>query len=268
MASASPICLMARATPIWHQRLSHLNFDTINDLEKNDLVFSLPKFKYAKEHLCPSCEQGKRKRASHPPNPVPNSKQQLHLLHMDLCGQMRVASINGKRVYNQRTKKIMETMNVMFDELSAMAFEQNSSKPGLQSLIFGQISSKLELTYASSTITSKRPSERDLDILFEPLHNEYLSGQPLEAPRTVHAAPVIQNLQVLSTSTSIQDSAPTPTNSSNTLISSHNVDEQSQPHAQQQGNQALLPTASAADDVPKCRVRGRFICQSFYHTFH
>nr|GFB81839.1 retrovirus-related Pol polyprotein from transposon TNT 1-94 [Tanacetum cinerariifolium] len=58
MASASPICLMARATPtkswLWHQRLSHLNFDTINDLAKNDLVFGLPKFKYAKEHLCPS----------------------------------------------------------------------------------------------------------------------------------------------------------------------------------------------------------------------
>nr|GFB53487.1 retrovirus-related Pol polyprotein from transposon TNT 1-94 [Tanacetum cinerariifolium] len=57
----------------------------------------LPKFKYAKEHLCPSCEQGKRKRASHPPKPVSNSKQRLHLLHMDLCGPMRVASINGKR---------------------------------------------------------------------------------------------------------------------------------------------------------------------------
>nr|GFA33999.1 integrase, catalytic region, zinc finger, CCHC-type, peptidase aspartic, catalytic [Tanacetum cinerariifolium] len=55
MESASPICLMARATLIkswlWHQRLSHLNFDTINDLAKNDLVSSLPKFKYAKEHL-------------------------------------------------------------------------------------------------------------------------------------------------------------------------------------------------------------------------
>nr|GEU69207.1 hypothetical protein [Tanacetum cinerariifolium] len=57
MASASPICLMARATPtkswLWHQRLSHLNFDTINDLAKNDLVFDLLKFKYAKEHLAP-----------------------------------------------------------------------------------------------------------------------------------------------------------------------------------------------------------------------
>nr|GFA35964.1 hypothetical protein [Tanacetum cinerariifolium] len=101
MASASPICLMARASPtkswLWHQRLSHLNFDTINDLAKNDLVSSLPKFKYAKEHLCPSCEQGKSKRASHPPKPVPNSKQRLYLLQMDLCGPMRVVRLNGKR---------------------------------------------------------------------------------------------------------------------------------------------------------------------------
>nr|GFC80478.1 retrovirus-related Pol polyprotein from transposon TNT 1-94 [Tanacetum cinerariifolium] len=100
MASASPICLMARASStkswLWHQRLSHLNFDTINDLAKNDLVAGLPKFKYHKEHICPSCEQGKSKRAYHPPKPVLNSRQRLHLLHMDLCGPMRIASINGK----------------------------------------------------------------------------------------------------------------------------------------------------------------------------
>nr|GFA68597.1 retrovirus-related Pol polyprotein from transposon TNT 1-94 [Tanacetum cinerariifolium] len=101
MASASPICLMARASStkswLWHQRLSHLNFVTINDLARNDLVLGLPKFKYHKEYLCPSYEQGKSKRASHLPKPVPNSRQRLHLLHMDLCGPMRIASINGKR---------------------------------------------------------------------------------------------------------------------------------------------------------------------------
>nr|GEY68542.1 retrovirus-related Pol polyprotein from transposon TNT 1-94 [Tanacetum cinerariifolium] len=101
MAYASPICLMAHASStkswLWHQRLSHLNFNAINDLAKNDLVAGLPKFKYHKEHLCPSCEQGKSKRASHPPKPVPNSRQRLNLLHMDLYGPMRIASINGKR---------------------------------------------------------------------------------------------------------------------------------------------------------------------------
>nr|GEY28256.1 retrovirus-related Pol polyprotein from transposon TNT 1-94 [Tanacetum cinerariifolium] len=101
MASASPICLMDRASStkswLWHQCLYHLNFDTINDLAKNDLVSGLPKFKYHKEHLCPSCEQAKSKRASHPPKPVPNSRQRLHFLYIDLCGPIRIASINGKR---------------------------------------------------------------------------------------------------------------------------------------------------------------------------
>nr|GEZ76727.1 copia protein [Tanacetum cinerariifolium]GEZ76734.1 copia protein [Tanacetum cinerariifolium] len=60
-------------------------------------ILGLFKFKYHKEHLCSSCEQGKSKRASHPPKPVPNSRQRLHLLHMDLCGLMRIASKNGKR---------------------------------------------------------------------------------------------------------------------------------------------------------------------------
>nr|GEU50844.1 uncharacterized mitochondrial protein AtMg00810-like [Tanacetum cinerariifolium] len=98
MACESPICLMARATStnlwLWHQCLSNLNFDTINDLAKNDLVVGLLKFKYHKEHLCPLCEQEKSKKASHPPKPVPNSRQRLTLLHMDLCGPMRIESIN------------------------------------------------------------------------------------------------------------------------------------------------------------------------------
>nr|GEY54033.1 integrase, catalytic region, zinc finger, CCHC-type, peptidase aspartic, catalytic [Tanacetum cinerariifolium] len=78
MASTSPIFLIARATStkswLWHQRLSHLNFETINDLAKNNLVTSLLKFRYNKEHLYPSCEQGKSKKAPHPPKHVPNSK--------------------------------------------------------------------------------------------------------------------------------------------------------------------------------------------------
>nr|GFA76706.1 integrase, catalytic region, zinc finger, CCHC-type, peptidase aspartic, catalytic [Tanacetum cinerariifolium] len=71
----------------------------VRNLEGVDLLKGdrLPIFMYHKENLCPSYEQGKSKRASHPPKPVPNSRQRLHLLHMDLCGPMRIASINGKR---------------------------------------------------------------------------------------------------------------------------------------------------------------------------
>ncbi|GJT51839.1 retrovirus-related pol polyprotein from transposon TNT 1-94 [Tanacetum coccineum] len=101
MAASSPVCLMSKATStkswLWHRRLSHLNFGTINDLTRLDLVDGLPKFKYGKDHLCSACERGKSKKASHPPKLVPSDHFKLELLHMDLCGPMRVASINGKK---------------------------------------------------------------------------------------------------------------------------------------------------------------------------
>nr|GEV71389.1 retrovirus-related Pol polyprotein from transposon TNT 1-94 [Tanacetum cinerariifolium] len=352
MAYASPICLMAHATStkswLWHQRLSHLNFDTINDLSKNDLVTGLPKFKYHKENLCPSCEQGKSKRASHQPKLVLNSKNRLCLLHGDLCGPMRVESINGKRyimvivddysrytlvhflrskdeapkiktslkkitvllqapVIIVRTNNSIEFKNHMLQEyfnsvgishqassvhtpqqngvverrnctlveaartilifshaplflwdeaiattcytqnrsiihrqfdktpyqlingkkpnisflhvfgalwylkndredirklgakgdigfFIAMTFEQSSLKPGLQSMTSRQISSRLDLTYALSIITTQQPAKCELDLLFEATHDDYIGGQPLAAPRTVPAA---QKPQVL-----------------------------------------------------------------------
>nr|GFA41805.1 hypothetical protein [Tanacetum cinerariifolium] len=89
-------------------------------------------------------------------------------------------------VYNRRTKKIMETMNVSVDELSAMAFEQRSSKPGLQSMTSRHISSGLDLTYAPSTITTQQPSEGELDLLFEAMYDDYIGGQPSATARTDH----------------------------------------------------------------------------------
>nr|GFC34309.1 hypothetical protein [Tanacetum cinerariifolium] len=82
---------------LWHRRLSHLNFDTINLMSKNDIMIGLPKLKFVKDHICSSCELGKAKRKSFHTKLTPSLKRRLHLLHMDLCGPMHVASINGKR---------------------------------------------------------------------------------------------------------------------------------------------------------------------------
>ncbi|GJY45023.1 retrovirus-related pol polyprotein from transposon TNT 1-94 [Tanacetum coccineum] len=99
--SSTLICFMAKASPtqawLWHQRLSHLNFDYITLLSKKDIVTGLPKLKYVKDQLCSSCEMSKAKRSSFKSKAVPSSKGRLNLLHMDLCGPMRVASINGKK---------------------------------------------------------------------------------------------------------------------------------------------------------------------------
>nr|GEY09640.1 integrase, catalytic region, zinc finger, CCHC-type, peptidase aspartic, catalytic [Tanacetum cinerariifolium] len=63
VASNSSTCLLAKASSsqswLWHQRLSHLNFATINNLVKNNLVQGLPKMKFEKDHLCSACERGK-----------------------------------------------------------------------------------------------------------------------------------------------------------------------------------------------------------------
>ncbi|GKE91660.1 retrovirus-related pol polyprotein from transposon TNT 1-94, partial [Tanacetum coccineum] len=97
----NPICLMAKATSsqtwLWHRRLSHLNFDTINLLSKNNIVTSLPKLKFIKDYLCSFCKLGKAKRKSFHIKTTPSSKRRLQLLHMDLCGPMRIESINGKK---------------------------------------------------------------------------------------------------------------------------------------------------------------------------
>nr|GFA85227.1 hypothetical protein [Tanacetum cinerariifolium] len=101
VASNSSTCLLAKASSsqswLWHQRLSHLNFATINNLVKNNLAQGLPKMKFKKDHLCSACEQGKIHRKHHKSKTTFASNKPLYLLHIDLCGPMRVQSINGNR---------------------------------------------------------------------------------------------------------------------------------------------------------------------------
>nr|GFC15840.1 Gag-Pol polyprotein [Tanacetum cinerariifolium] len=115
------------------------------------------------------------------------------------------------RVYNRRTKKIIETMNVSFDELSAMAFEQRSSKPGLQSMTSGQIT----------------------------MYDDYIGGQPSATARTLSPAQEPQVRQSSTASSTIADTAPIPTNSSshatNIPITLQDVDELN-PNAMVDGN--------------------------------
>nr|GEV89378.1 retrovirus-related Pol polyprotein from transposon TNT 1-94 [Tanacetum cinerariifolium] len=64
---------------------------------KNNLVQGLLKMKFEKDHLCFACEQGKIHQKHHKSKMAFASNKPLYLLHMDLCGPMRVESINGKR---------------------------------------------------------------------------------------------------------------------------------------------------------------------------
>nr|GEW50264.1 hypothetical protein [Tanacetum cinerariifolium] len=211
---------------LWHQRLSHLNFDTINDLTKNDLVSGLPKFKYHKEHICPSCEQGKSKRASHPPKPVPNSRHRLHLLHMDLCCPMRIASINGKRSGLDLTyaPSTITTQQPTEDELDllfeAMYDDYIGGQPlaDSRSVSAAQAHQVRQTSMTSTSIAETTPTPTNS------------SSQAENFPKT-----------------------------------SQDVDElnSQQQHAQQQGNQASIQSKNVADNVPNAMFDGNMFVNPF-----
>ncbi|GJZ90281.1 retrovirus-related pol polyprotein from transposon TNT 1-94 [Tanacetum coccineum] len=95
MLKTSSICLLSKASKtkswLWHRRLSHLNFGTLNKLAKDGLARGIPRLKFQKDHLCSACALGKSKKSSHQPKAEDTNQEKLYLLHMDLCGPMRVA---------------------------------------------------------------------------------------------------------------------------------------------------------------------------------
>ncbi|GJR27581.1 retrovirus-related pol polyprotein from transposon TNT 1-94 [Tanacetum coccineum] len=253
----------------------------------------LPKLKYQKDHLCSACALGKSKKHSHKPKAEDSIQEKLYLLHMDLCGPMRIQSINGRKyilviihdysrftwvkfllskdevpefvikflkmiqvrlnatvcnirtdngtdfvnqtlkayyeeveishqtsvaylgklkpkadigifvgyapakkafqIYNKRTRMIIETIHVDFDELTTMASKQFSSGPGLKLLTPGTISSGLVQNIPSST-PYVPPTKNYWEILFQPMFDEYLNPPPsvdLQVPAVIAPEPAV-----------------------------------------------------------------------------
>nr|GFB79386.1 hypothetical protein [Tanacetum cinerariifolium] len=94
MVASSPICLLSKASKtkfwLWCRCLSHLNFVAINHLARQGLVRGLPKLKFEKDHLCSACAIGKSTKKTHKPKSKDTNQEKLYLLHMDLCGLMRI----------------------------------------------------------------------------------------------------------------------------------------------------------------------------------
>ncbi|GJQ98836.1 retrovirus-related pol polyprotein from transposon TNT 1-94 [Tanacetum coccineum] len=117
MMASSPICLLLKASKtkswLWHRRLSHLNFGAINHLARHGLVRGLPKLKFEKDHLCSACAIGKSKKKPHKPKSEDTNQENLYLLHMDLCGLMRVASINRKKSKDEASDFIIKFLKMI-----------------------------------------------------------------------------------------------------------------------------------------------------------
>nr|GEU97295.1 retrovirus-related Pol polyprotein from transposon TNT 1-94 [Tanacetum cinerariifolium] len=276
--SPNPFFLMAKATSsqawLWHSRLSHLNFDTINLLSKNDIVIGLPKLNFIKDHLCSSWINHQTSVARTPEQNgvverrnrtlveaartmlsvakvslffwaeaiattcftqncslvIPrHDKTPYHIIddrkssvkffyifgslcyivkdgeNLDKMSEKGDACIfvgyftqsRAYRVFNKRTRVIVETIHVNFDELPQMALDHISSDPEPQcqrtalehdSLSFG-LQCRENVPYVVDTVTTSN----ELDLLFSLMFNELLNGSSQNINR---AKMIAENAQV------------------------------------------------------------------------
>ncbi|GJT52111.1 retrovirus-related pol polyprotein from transposon TNT 1-94, partial [Tanacetum coccineum] len=93
-------CLFAKATidksNLWHSRLGHINFKTMNKLVRGNLVRGLPSKPFENDHNCVACQKRKQHKVSYKTKLVSSISQPLQMLHMDLFGPTSVRSINHK----------------------------------------------------------------------------------------------------------------------------------------------------------------------------
>ncbi|GJT18034.1 putative ribonuclease H-like domain-containing protein [Tanacetum coccineum] len=94
-------CLVAKATldesMLWHRRLGHINFKTINKLDKDNLVRGLSAKCFENDQTCVACLKGKQHKASCKSKIQNSITQPLFMLHMDLFGLTFVSSLMNKK---------------------------------------------------------------------------------------------------------------------------------------------------------------------------
>nr|GFA78117.1 hypothetical protein [Tanacetum cinerariifolium] len=200
MASASPICLMARASTtkscvgISHQVSSvrtpqqngvvEQRNRTLVEATRTMLIFSRAPFFLWAEAIATACFTQNRSIVHCHFNKTPyelinERKPDISFLHVfrALCypknDREDIGKLGAKGDIGFFIGYLLTPVLLEFQ------------KPELQSMTSGQISSGLDLTYAPSTITTQQPTEGELDLLFEAMYDDYIGGQPSATPRTV-----------------------------------------------------------------------------------
>ncbi|GJS64111.1 retrovirus-related pol polyprotein from transposon TNT 1-94 [Tanacetum coccineum] len=183
----------------------------------------------------------KSKKHTHKPKAKDSIQEKLYLLHMDLCGLMRIESINEKKyilvivddysyedlgklkpnadigifigyspakkaykIYNKWTRLIIETIHVEFYELMEMASEQFGSGPELKLMTPGTISSGLVQNPSSST-PYVPPTKKDRDIVFQPMFDEYIRSPSVVSHALIVVAPLFDDITVISQAVESQE---------------------------------------------------------------
>nr|GEW01331.1 retrovirus-related Pol polyprotein from transposon TNT 1-94 [Tanacetum cinerariifolium] len=264
MIKSSPICLLSKASKnkswLWHRRLNHLNFGTINDLARNDLVRGLPRLKFEKDHLCFACQLGKSKKHTHKHKTKNTNLEVLNTLHIDLYGPMRVQTINGKKYIlvivddysrftwvkflrskdetpvvvinflqqiqaclnknvryirtDNGTKFVNKALSEYYEHVGIFTKRQFPGLHNRKALSKDEIISSGLVPNSVPAAPYVPPTNKDLEILFQLMFDEYM--EPPRVERPVSPAPAVQVLVKSAntpSSTTIDQDAPSPSHS-------------------------------------------------------
>ncbi|GJT90749.1 retrovirus-related pol polyprotein from transposon TNT 1-94, partial [Tanacetum coccineum] len=223
MMASSPICLLSKASKTRHA-----------------LVRGLPKLKFKKDHLCSTCGMGKSKKKPHKTKSEDTNQEKLYMLHMDLCGPMRVASVNGKKYIlvivndysrftwvkclrtDNGTEFVNQTLREYYEKVG-ISHETSIDRSPQQNGVVKRRNCTLIEASRTMLIYAKAPLT-DWDILFQPMFDELLTPPPsIDYPATKVIAPiheVVAPVPVVSTgspsSTNVDQDAPSPSHSQTT----------------------------------------------------
>nr|GEX67819.1 copia protein [Tanacetum cinerariifolium] len=173
MMKSSLICLLSKAFKnkswLWHRRLNHLNFGTINELARKDLVRGLPRLKFEKDHLCSVCQL------------VPRTPQQ-----------------NG--VVERQNRTLVEAARTMLIFFKALMFLwAEAVATAFSGLVHNPVPAAPYVP----------PTNKDLEILFQPMFDEYLEPPRVERPVSPTLAILLPD-NIAAESTIIEDNLLAP----------------------------------------------------------
>ncbi|KAD5802449.1 hypothetical protein E3N88_13809 [Mikania micrantha] len=98
---SKPVCLVAKAGDeawLWHARLGHVSFATLEAIGRNNLVAGMPAIKHPKQ-VCEGCMVAKQTRLPFPQETTWRASKPLELIHADLCGPITPSTMGGNKFF-------------------------------------------------------------------------------------------------------------------------------------------------------------------------
>nr|GFA43958.1 integrase, catalytic region, zinc finger, CCHC-type, peptidase aspartic, catalytic [Tanacetum cinerariifolium] len=204
MMKSSPICLLSKAFKnkswLWHRCLNHLNFGTINDLARKDLVRSASRA----EAVATACYTQNRSLIHTRHNKTP-----YELVH-NKKSDLTFFRVFGALCYSTNDCKDLGKLQPTADIRIFVGYAPSRKGPTPIFITLGQISSGLVPNPVPAT-PYVPPTNKDLEILFQPKFDEYL--EPPRVERPVSPAQAVQapvNSAGTPSSTTIDQEAPSP----------------------------------------------------------